>query len=110
MVTFSPVQSKWIEIAEEFDQKSKGRSDVDLLQQMLEENTDDFIKLIMDSQREKINQYQFKSGNLGDPDKTLHDKLFKLAEAFEHVKPSKKVTNVLLKHLLGDSLLKCFPL
>ena len=109
MITFNQIQSKWIEIANELDQKSGGRSDENILQEMLDQNIDDYIKLALDSKKTKLVHYQFKSDEPETPDKILHDKLFMLAVALERVKLTPKANGVLLKSLL-DSLMKCFPL
>lgn len=110
MTDFNPIQSKWIEIAEELDQKSGERSSEDVLQKMFDEKTDDFIRLALDSKKTNLVLYQFESDQPGTPDKILHDKLFRLAVALEHIKPTSKVNGVLLKNLLDGSLIKCFPL
>lgn len=110
MTNLNPIQSKWIEIADELDQESGGRSDENKLQEMLDEKTDDFFKLSLDSKNANLVLYQFESDQLETPDKVLHDKLFRLAVALEHVKSTSKVNSVLLKNLLDESLMKCFPL
>lgn len=110
MKSFDLIQSKWVGIAEEFDQRCFGYSSEEVLQEMLDEKTDDFIKLYFDSKNSKLTEYQFKSDKPGEPDKILHDKLFRLANALMRIKPTAKVNGVLLKNLLDNSLLKCFPL
>jgi len=110
MINLNPIQSRWVEIAEEFDQKSGGRSDQKLLQEMLNKKTDKFIKLALDSKKANLVLYQFESDYPGTPDKILHDKLFRLATALDSIKPTSKVNHVLLKNLLDGSLMKCFPL
>lgn len=102
MDKFNEIQQKWIKYAEMLTDNLS-------LRDLIVNDKDDFISLVLDSKKAKLSQYFFNIQDFNDPEKDLHDKLFRLASDLDSLNSDKDITQRLIEDL-NNSLLGSFSL
>lgn len=105
------IQSRWIQIAEDFYTRSHSGQGTDesVLGNLIKEEKDKFIRLVLDSANTTLEQHNFNDPVPGTPEKDLHDKLFSLADALLNIAPTSDYSQTFITKLT-DSLLHNFAL